>query len=81
MMKIAQKIILSHICFNCKFQCPINCLKCLFGQCLECIEGFQCKKIDVIRNICEDDNNIQFDRYYKCQYSCQIECLVCQNMK
>ncbi|CAD8042898.1 unnamed protein product [Paramecium primaurelia] len=81
----------SHICFNCKFQCPINCLQCLYGQCIQCIEGFSIQenrcypkcRDQLIKSdkICEDDNNIQFDGCYKCQNSCQIECLVCQNTK
>ncbi|CAD8101960.1 unnamed protein product [Paramecium sonneborni] len=80
---------ISQVCFNCRFQCPLNCLKCSFGQCLQCIEGFQlsnneCKTIcgnQIIKyeKICDDKNDIQFDGCYKCQNNCQIECLLCHN--
>ncbi|CAD8207364.1 unnamed protein product [Paramecium octaurelia] len=66
-----------------------NCLYSLFGQCLECqtfykpsLNKNQCiLKCDdgiVIENeICDDQNNIQYDDCYKCQLSCQLECNYC----
>ncbi|CAK57239.1 unnamed protein product (macronuclear) [Paramecium tetraurelia] len=81
----------SYGCFNCRYSCPINCLQCEFGQCNKCIDGFQ-----ILENICypkcrdqlikyekqcDDGNMIPFDGCYKCQNSCQIECLICLQAK
>ncbi|CAD8081317.1 unnamed protein product [Paramecium sonneborni] len=61
-------------CFNCKCKCQKNSLICQFGQCLECelaykIQSFQCvpqcgNQLIQDNEICDDDNNINFDGYY-----------------
>ncbi|CAD8130817.1 unnamed protein product [Paramecium sonneborni] len=66
-----------------------NCDLQLFGQCLKCQHFYQlsinkqkcipnCNDgIKLYDEICDDNNNIQFDGCYKCQESCQLECLTC----
>ncbi|CAD8208635.1 unnamed protein product [Paramecium octaurelia] len=66
-----------------------NCFSSLFGQCLECQTFYKpslnknqcimkCNDGIVMENeICDDQNNIQFDGCYKCQLSCQLECNYC----
>ncbi|CAD8116469.1 unnamed protein product [Paramecium primaurelia] len=78
-------------CHKCKYSCHHNCKKCEYGKCLECLIEYeldfhknQCipKCLDGIilyQEICDDDNRIQFDGCYKCQKSCQIECLFCSS--
>ncbi|CAD8206369.1 unnamed protein product [Paramecium octaurelia] len=78
-------------CFNCRFSCPINCQQCEFGKCNQCIDGFQilenkcypkCRdQIIKYDKQCDDGNMIPFDGCYKCQNSCQLECLICLQAK
>ncbi|CAD8204772.1 unnamed protein product [Paramecium pentaurelia] len=65
----------------------------LWNKCLECQDGYQLEfnkqncvskcndnyKLDF--EICDDDNNVQFDGCYQCESSCQLECLNCVNQK
>ncbi|CAK62586.1 unnamed protein product (macronuclear) [Paramecium tetraurelia] len=75
-------------------QCSIdrifNCKEQLFDICLECqpyfylkLKNKECHPIcgdGVIlqSEICDDQNNFQFDDCYKCQSSCQLECRQCK---
>ncbi|CAD8097693.1 unnamed protein product [Paramecium sonneborni] len=72
------------------FQDQINyCKVNYFGKCLECqaeyeLDFYKSKcipkcndQIILSEEICDDGNRIQFDGCYKCQNSCQIECLLC----
>ncbi|CAD8192930.1 unnamed protein product [Paramecium pentaurelia] len=66
-----------------------NCKVEYFGKCLECQDEYEldfhktqcipkCQDgIILSQEICDDGNRIQFDGCYKCQKSCQIECLYC----
>ncbi|CAD8058063.1 unnamed protein product [Paramecium primaurelia] len=70
-----------------------NCKVEQFGKCLECQDGYElnfnkkhcipkCQDgIILSQEICDDGNSIQFDGCYKCQKSCQIECLFCSDNK
>ncbi|CAD8124659.1 unnamed protein product [Paramecium sonneborni] len=76
-------------CMNCKFICSDECLNCQFGKCYQCNPGYKIIQFKCIPNCgdqliiadekCDDGNNIPFDGCYKCQSSCQLECIICQN--
>ncbi|CAD8126121.1 unnamed protein product [Paramecium sonneborni] len=66
-----------------------NCNEQIFEKCLICEIGYQLNYnkqkcvpschdgIRLFDEVCDDQNNIQFDGCYKCQKSCQLECLMC----
>ncbi|CAD8094674.1 unnamed protein product [Paramecium primaurelia] len=70
-----------------------NCKVEQFGKCLECQNEYEldfhkkqcipkCQDgIKLSQELCDDENRIQFDGCYKCQQSCQIECLFCSENK
>ncbi|CAD8215598.1 unnamed protein product [Paramecium octaurelia] len=67
----------------------LNCLYSQFDKCLECEIFYklswnkkecipQCDDgIKIEYEFCDDQNNAQFDGCYKCQASCQLECILC----
>ncbi|CAD8199927.1 unnamed protein product [Paramecium octaurelia] len=63
-------------CYNCQFQCPINCQTCDINTTLPCPDicgdGFITGNEE-----CEDGNLIQYDGCYNCKYQCQIACSKC----
>ncbi|CAD8129823.1 unnamed protein product [Paramecium sonneborni] len=61
-------------CKNCElfFKLSFNEQKCI----PLCGDG-----ITILNEICDDKNNIQFDGCYKCEKSCQLECLSCIESK
>ncbi|CAD8065646.1 unnamed protein product [Paramecium sonneborni] len=76
-------------CQQCKFQCDTECLFCKYGKCIFCKQGFElkgqiCEPIcgdGLISGIeeCDDENQIAEDGCFECKYSCQHQCLTCQN--
>ncbi|CAD8166151.1 unnamed protein product [Paramecium pentaurelia] len=70
-----------------------NCLQQLYNYCVKCDIHYQIsfnKKyctplcndgITVQTEICDDQNNQQFDGCYKCEKSCQLECQICVGTK
>ncbi|CAD8097619.1 unnamed protein product [Paramecium sonneborni] len=66
---------------NCKLQLFDKCLKCQPFYYLQSNEK-ECHPIcgdgkTVFNEICDDQNNFQFDNCYKCELSCQFECKQC----
>ncbi|CAD8090863.1 unnamed protein product [Paramecium sonneborni] len=75
-------------CFNCRFQCVLNCLNCDRGICNQCEIGFflnvqsECESIcgdqtNKDFEVCDDDNLDAFDGCFQCQYDCSVECQEC----
>ncbi|CAK86549.1 unnamed protein product (macronuclear) [Paramecium tetraurelia] len=78
-------------------QCRIaeikNCKESIYNQCLQCDDNYvleynrlACTPICndglvIEKEVCDDQNNIQFDGCYKCQQSCLLECLNCVENK
>ncbi|CAD8072785.1 unnamed protein product [Paramecium sonneborni] len=74
---------------QCNIQYIEQCKKQQWNICLECEDHYQLsfnKQYCVSKcndeyiedfEVCDDNNNIQFDSCYKCQPSCQLECLNC----
>ncbi|CAD8118516.1 unnamed protein product [Paramecium primaurelia] len=72
-----------------------HCKISFINICLQCEENYQLEKnrlrctsicndgivIEQQQEQCDDQNNIQFDGCYKCQYSCQLECINCVENK
>ncbi|CAD8151628.1 unnamed protein product [Paramecium pentaurelia] len=72
-----------------------HCKISFINKCLQCEENYQLENnklkciticndgivIELEQEQCDDLNNIQFDGCYKCQYSCQLECLNCVKNK
>ncbi|CAD8099969.1 unnamed protein product [Paramecium sonneborni] len=78
-------------CSNCKLQCQEQCIICVNGQCLECIQdGWQLNLIDmncqpicghqlVLSNEqCDDGNDKENDGCANCFFKCQDECTLCE---
>ncbi|CAD8148199.1 unnamed protein product [Paramecium octaurelia] len=75
---------------QCSFDRIFNCKEQLFDVCLECQPYYQLKLknkechsicgdgVVLQSEICDDQNNVQFDDCYKCQSSCQLECRQCK---
>ncbi|CAD8142703.1 unnamed protein product [Paramecium octaurelia] len=81
-------------CHGCKLVCEEGCDICEKGICqLNCLTTFgigfyyideNCKSVcgDSIVTVveeCDDGNDIEFDGCFKCNYSCEQNCLDCQN--
>ncbi|CAD8136801.1 unnamed protein product [Paramecium octaurelia] len=77
-------------CFECKFQCAEDCIKCYLGQCIfKCEDGYRFEdnrclsvcgdQIVTKEEDCDDGNTIQFDGCFDCQYSysCPQNCHEC----
>ncbi|CAD8138090.1 unnamed protein product [Paramecium pentaurelia] len=75
-------------CYQCIYQCQESCNKCEKGICVEpCINGMEmindkcqsfCGNFIVEENEqCDDNNNIQYDGCYQCQFSCPLYCSIC----
>ncbi|CAD8090860.1 unnamed protein product [Paramecium sonneborni] len=63
-------------CFNCRFQCPKNCLDCNQYTSLPCPDLCGDGIVTGLEE-CEDGNIIQFDGCYNCKYQCQESCTKC----
>ncbi|CAD8109131.1 unnamed protein product [Paramecium sonneborni] len=79
-------------CFNCQQKCPLNCIDCLFGSCIQCDEdrGWYIQIDGTCNSICGDgivshdeqcDNgNLLSDfQCVNCKLQCQEECTTCVN--
>ncbi|CAD8115591.1 unnamed protein product [Paramecium sonneborni] len=77
-------------CFNCLYSCPRDCNYCEKGICQDlCQKGYyfnnnSCATIcgdSIIAGTeqCEDENTIEYDGCYQCQYSCPLYCNDCLN--
>ncbi|CAD8116378.1 unnamed protein product [Paramecium sonneborni] len=77
-------------CFECQFQCQVECADCKQGICYECgtlgyhlTNGF-CHSICgdgiVVQSYeeCDDGNSYMYDGCYQCQFQCQEMCTQCQ---
>ncbi|CAD8057334.1 unnamed protein product [Paramecium sonneborni] len=68
--------ILDDGCYNCRFQCPKECLTCnelTTFPCLNlCGDGILSGEEE-----CDDGNSIQFDGCYQCKIECQNQCTLC----
>ncbi|CAD8162503.1 unnamed protein product [Paramecium octaurelia] len=75
-------------CFYCRYSCPIGCINCEKGKCLDlCLPGFYfmnkvCSPIcgDSIiagNEQCEDNNTQEYDGCYLCKFSCPLNCYEC----
>ncbi|CAD8123591.1 unnamed protein product [Paramecium sonneborni] len=74
---------------QCKISEILNCKETLMNKCLECDKfyGLDNNKLTcspicndgivIQQEICDDQNNIQFDGCYKCKQSCLLECINC----
>ncbi|CAD8193538.1 unnamed protein product [Paramecium octaurelia] len=68
--------LLDDKCFNCQYQCPLNCLTCDSSTILPCPDV--CGDGLITGNEeCEDGNNIQYDGCHNCKYQCQPQCTKC----
>ncbi|CAD8101523.1 unnamed protein product [Paramecium sonneborni] len=75
-------------CYNCIYESNRNCLKFEYGKCIKCQNGYMLQRFKCIpicgdgliveTELCDDNNNFQFDGCFRCQNSCQLECLYCQ---
>ncbi|CAD8185933.1 unnamed protein product [Paramecium pentaurelia] len=86
-------LISNYSCYQCKYKCIEFCQICQFGICLQCVDGFEFslnrqKCIPICNDgiiqqfeICDDQNNIQFDGCYKCQQNCDLRCQLCIDQK
>ncbi|CAD8135616.1 unnamed protein product [Paramecium octaurelia] len=79
-------------CFQCVYQCQQSCNTCEKGICTDyCKNGMakvngQCQsycgnQIIEENEQCEDNNDIQFDGCYLCEYSCPLYCSICDEGK
>ncbi|CAD8127677.1 unnamed protein product [Paramecium sonneborni] len=68
--------ILDDLCYNCQFQCPVQCQICDQSTTLPCPDVCGDGVITGIEQ-CEDGNNIQYDGCFNCQYQCQLACSKC----
>ncbi|CAD8157820.1 unnamed protein product [Paramecium pentaurelia] len=80
-------------CYLCKLQCDINCINCLYGNCLKCDElngwylnnSHNCQYIcgDGIVSKqyeqCDDNNENPFDLCDNCYLRCSDHCISCEN--
>ncbi|CAD8085139.1 unnamed protein product [Paramecium primaurelia] len=77
-------------CYECQFQCQVECTDCKFGICYECgLQGWhlinnRCNSICgdrfVVQDLeqCDDGNLIQYDGCYECKFQCQEVCTLCK---
>ncbi|CAK78608.1 unnamed protein product (macronuclear) [Paramecium tetraurelia] len=79
-------------CFQCIYQCQESCNTCEKGVCIDqCKNGMpkvngQCQsycgnQIVEENEQCDDNNSIQFDGCYLCEYSCPLYCSICEEGK
>ncbi|CAD8141976.1 unnamed protein product [Paramecium pentaurelia] len=77
-------------CDMCQLNCSEYCLQCSDGNCVQCIPGFkyvsvtkQCIPICgdfliVAYEECDDNNFVEFDGCYQCEFKCQTQCTDCR---
>ncbi|CAK66455.1 unnamed protein product (macronuclear) [Paramecium tetraurelia] len=68
--------ILDDGCYNCRYQCPQQCLNCNQFTTLPCPHVCGDGIISGSEE-CDDGNHIQFDGCFKCKLECQIQCTQC----
>ncbi|CAD8146564.1 unnamed protein product [Paramecium octaurelia] len=79
-------------CFECKFQCDVNCQTCKFGKCITCKSEFQLDNLNICQPICgdfivvpystetcDDGNSVQFDGCFNCNIECNELCQICHH--
>ncbi|CAK68064.1 unnamed protein product (macronuclear) [Paramecium tetraurelia] len=78
---------------QCRIAAIKNCKESIYNKCVQCDDNYvleynrlACTPICndglmIEKEICDDQNNIQFDGCYKCQQSCLLECLNCVENK
>ncbi|CAD8215397.1 unnamed protein product [Paramecium octaurelia] len=78
---------------QCRIAAINNCKESLYDKCLQCNENYvlEFNQLSCIplcndgllieKEVCDDQNNIQFDGCYKCQESCLLECVNCVENK
>ncbi|CAD8153931.1 unnamed protein product [Paramecium octaurelia] len=76
-------------CFQCQYDCQPECQVCLYGQCMNCQDGFvfdndsaTCKSICGDMKLtqyeeCDDGNDVPNDGCHNCMYSCTENCITC----
>ncbi|CAD8085417.1 unnamed protein product [Paramecium sonneborni] len=79
-------------CFQRQFDCPRFCISCVQGMCQQCLKSSGYGKLDKFNNecvsfcgdgiksleeICDDGNQQPYDGCFNCQYSCDINCKIC----
>ncbi|CAD8126496.1 unnamed protein product [Paramecium sonneborni] len=76
-------------CYNCIFECEQFCEKCIYFDCVKCLEGFNllngicnpiCGDKIVLKDLeeCDDGNNISNDECHECKKVCANDCDVCE---
>ncbi|CAK69167.1 unnamed protein product (macronuclear) [Paramecium tetraurelia] len=73
-------------CYQCKFQCDVNCINCQFGKCESCNSGYILNNNYMCEPECGDGIVIPFtseqcdeedEGCLNCQFYCQPYCLQC----
>ncbi|CAD8109497.1 unnamed protein product [Paramecium primaurelia] len=77
-------------CFSFIYDCVEGCNNCIKGTCIDCLIGWQFQAFDqscipicgdsIITSfeVCDDGNQIPYDGCYQCQFSCILDCLLCE---
>ncbi|CAK76180.1 unnamed protein product (macronuclear) [Paramecium tetraurelia] len=77
-------------CFSYIYDCNEGCNNCVKGLCIQCLSPWvlntisgQCvpkcgDQIVVSSEQCDDGNQQPYDGCYECQFSCPLNCMVCQ---
>ncbi|CAD8153745.1 unnamed protein product [Paramecium octaurelia] len=68
--------ILDDGCYNCRFQCPMQCTICNQDTTLPCPNVCGDNVISGSEE-CDDGNLVQFDGCHQCKLECQIQCTQC----
>ncbi|CAD8077162.1 unnamed protein product [Paramecium primaurelia] len=73
-------------CYQCKFQCDVNCINCQFGKCQDCLTGYILNTNYICEPECGDGILIPFtseqcdnedEECQNCQFKCQPYCIYC----
>ncbi|CAD8060723.1 unnamed protein product [Paramecium primaurelia] len=75
-------------CFSNYYDCNFGCSNCIKGTCIKCLDGLildiqnTCipicgdRKI-ILNEACDDGNQIPYDGCHLCQFSCPLNCILC----